>query len=175
MRLGGRGPFGPFGKRVLFSWLVVATSLVVALGVYAGFLGESWISAIATWTAGWTSAVLNLLGADTVVDGTILSSGSFAVNVVAECTAVGPLVLYAGAVAAYPSPWKARGIGIILGLVVLTGVNVLRIASLFWIGQAYPQYLNIAHLIVWQAAMILLAIVLWLLWAEKVAPRARLR
>lgn len=175
LRLGtGRGPFGPLGRRVLVSWFIVAGSLLLALGVYAGFLGGGWIEAIARWTTRWSSATLNVLGASTTVSGTILTSDDFAVNVVAECTAIGPLVLYAGAVAAYPSPWRAKGIGILLGLVVLTAVNVLRIASLFWVGQAYPQYLGIAHLLVWQTAMILLAIVLWLVWVERVAhARAR--
>ena len=49
------------------------------------------------------------------------------------------------------------------------GINLARIMSLFWIGSAYPQYLNVAHLLVWQTAIILLAIVLWLFWIERVA------
>ena len=60
-------------------------------------------------------------------------------------------------------------LGAVLGLVVLTVVNLFRIMSLFWIGMAYPEYLNVAHLLVWQTAIILLAIVLWLFWVERFA------
>ena len=149
------------------SWIILGLSLVLALALYYGFLGSSYVDRIAQWTATWTSFALGLIGVETTVRGTILASSNFAVNVVAECTAVGPLVLYIGAVAAYPATMKARGIGVALGLVVLTVINVVRIMSLFMLGAAYPQYLEIAHLLVWQTAIILLAIVLWLLWVEK--------
>ena len=151
------------------AWLILAGSLGLALAVYYGFLGSSLIEYVAEWTATWTSRGLNLAGASTRVNGTILSSDSFAVNIVAECTAVGPLVLFIGAVMAYPSPLRSKSLGVLLGLVVLSLVNLARIMSLFWIGSAYPQYLNVAHLLVWQTAIILLAIVLWLFWIERVA------
>jgi exosortase/archaeosortase family protein len=151
---------------------IVGGSLLVSLGIYFGFLGSAWVKVVATWTARWTSSSLNLLGASTTADGTILSSGDFAVNIVAECTPIGPLVLFIGAMAAYPSSARAKGLGVLLGLAALTVVNIFRIMSLFWIGSVFPQYLSIAHLLVWQTAIIVLTIVLWLFWAESVA-RAR--
>ena len=90
-------------------------------------------------------------------------------DIVAECTAVGPLVLFIGAVAAYPSPLRAKSLGVLLGLVVLSAVNLVRIISLFLIGSAYPEYLEVAHLLVWQTAIILFAIILWLFWVERLA------
>ena len=155
--------------RALRSWLILAASLGLALAVYYGFLGSTWLEYVAAWTADWTSAGLNLLGTSTRVDGTILASNSFAVNIVAECAAVGPLVLFIGAVIAYPATLRAKGLGILIGLVVLTLVNLVRIMSLFLIGSAYPEYLEVAHLLVWQTAIILLALVLWLLWVERFA------
>lgn len=78
-------------------------------------------------------------------------------------------MLFIGAVVAYPSSMKAKGIGIALGIVVLTAINLVRIINLFLIGSAYPQYLEIAHLLVWQTAIILSAIILWLIWVERLA------
>lgn len=149
------------------SWVILAASLGLALAIYYGFLGSAWVDAVAQWTAQWTSHALNLIGTSTHVRGTILASDSFAVNVVAECTAVGPLVLFIGAVIAYPASYSAKALGVALGLVILTVFNLVRIVSLFLIGAAYPEYLEIAHLLVWQTAIILLAIVLWLVWVEK--------
>ena len=71
--------------------------------------------------------------------------------------------------AAYPSGARAKALGVALGLFALSGLNVVRIASLFWIGSAYPEYLGLAHLLVWQPAMIVSAVVLWLLWVETAA------
>ena len=157
------------GPRTVGSWLILAGSLALALTLYYGYLGSGIVEYIATWTADWTSHALNLLGTSTSVEGTVIWSGSFAANIVAECTAVGPLVLFLGAVVAYPAPLKAKALGAMLGLVVLTLVNLVRIMSLFWIGSSYPQYLSVAHLLVWQTAIILLTIVLWLVWVERVA------
>lgn len=113
-------------------------------------LAPSAIQWIGEWTASSTSSVLNLLGASTTADGTILYSSGFAADIVVECTAVGPVLLFMGAVA-------------------LTAVNLVRVVSLFWIGESFPQYLDVAHLLVWQTAMIVVAIILWLAWVDRVA------
>jgi archaeosortase B (VPXXXP-CTERM-specific) len=155
--------------RLIAPAAIVAASLMLSIAFYFGLFGNTWVTIIAGWTARWTSIGLGLIGISTSVDGTILSSSDFAVNVVAECTAIGPLLLFMGAVIAYPSRLKAKGVGLLLGIIVLTFVNVIRITSLFWIGSNFPQYLDIAHLLVWQSAIILLAIVLWLFWVERMA------
>ena len=157
------------GSAPVRSWLILAASLGIALALYYGFLGSSLVDYVAAWTASWSSEGLNILGTSTWVNGTILSSDTFAVDIVAECTAVGPLVLFIGAVIAYPAPLKAKAFGAALGLVALTLVNLVRIISLFLIGSAYPEYLEVAHLLVWQTAIILFAIVLWLLWVGRLA------
>ena len=173
-RATAEGPRGraTAGWPVHRSWLILAASLGLALALYYGYLGSGWVGFVAEWTADMTSRALNLAGTSTRVDGTIIASDSFAVSIVAECTAVGPLVLFIGAVLAYPSTLRSKVLGAVLGLTVLTAVNLVRIMSLFWIGSAYPQYLSLAHLLVWQTAIIVLAVVLWLLWVERIA-RAR--
>ena len=165
-------PFPLTPWRVLASAAIIGASLVLALAVYFGFLAGGPVRWLGEWTAGSTSSVLNLLGASTTANGTILSSSGFAADIVVECTAVGPLLLFMGAVLAFPSTVKAKGLGLLLGAAVLTAVNLVRIVSLFWIGESYPQYLDVAHLLVWQTGMIVAAIVLWLAWVERVA-RAR--
>ena len=141
----------------------------MALGIYYGLLVSALVGHVAEWTAQWTSAGLNLLGTSTRVSGTILSSDGFAIDITAECTAVGPLVLFTGAVLAYPSGLRAKSIGIAAGLVALTLINLVRLISLFLLGLVYPQHLETAHLLVWQTAIILFAIMLWLFWVNRVA------
>ena len=166
---GSRGQRVFLNRRFLGSSAILSVSLAMALVFYFGYVGGVWVDVIGGWTARWSSIGLNLLGSATRVDGTVLSSGHFSVNIVAECTAVGPLLLYVGAVAAYPSSLKAKGLGAALGLVILGGVNLVRIMSLFWIGSAYPQYLDVAHFLVWQTGIIIVAVVIWLFWAERLA------
>jgi exosortase/archaeosortase family protein len=160
------------GPRTVRSWIILGASLGLALALYYGFLGSSWVDVVAEWTATWTSKGINLLGGSTTVSGTLLISDNFVANVVAECTAIGPLILYTGAVVAYPASKRAKIVGVAAGAVVLTAVNLVRIMSLFWIGEVYPEYLDVAHL-VWQSAIILLAIVMWLIWAGRLTGAAQ--
>ena len=164
---------GVIGPRTLRSWLILGASLGLALALYYGFLGSSWVNVIAEWTATWTSKAINLFGGSTTVSGTLLISDNFVANVVAECTAIGPIILYIGAVVAYPASKRAKLAGVAAGAVVLTAVNLVRIISLFWIGEAYPEYLDVVHLLVWQSAIILLAIIMWLLWAGRLSGAAQ--
>ena len=157
------------GQRALVPGLILGGSLLLSLCVYFGILADSIVAQIAVWTAVSTSYALNTLGFSTTVTGTILSSNTFSVIIVAECTAIGPLILFMGAVSAYPSKLKSKAIGFLIGLLALTGINLIRIMSLFWIGLTFPQYLNVAHLLVWQSLIIIFAIVLWLLWVDRIA------
>ena len=161
------------GPRTVRSWLILGASLGLALALYYGFLGSSWVNVIAEWTATWTSKAINLFGGSTTVSGTLLISDNFVANVVAECTAIGPIILYIGAVVAYPASKRAKLAGVAAGVVVLTAVNLVRIISLFWIGEAYPEYLDVVHLLVWQSVIILLAIIMWLLWAGRLSGAAQ--
>lgn len=151
------------------SWPVLAGGFALALAFYYGYLGSGWVEHVSEWTAEASGRALSLAGAKTHVDGATIGSDGFAVVVVGECTAVGPLLLFAGAVAAYRTSARARACGVALGLLALSGLNVVRIASLFWIGSAYPDYLSLAHLLVWQPAMIVAAVLLWLVWVETAA------
>lgn len=151
---------------------VIGLSLLAVGGVYLGVLGVTWLRLVSEWTAQWSAIGLGLAGIETQVEGTIISTDAFAVDIVAECTAIGPLLLYAGAVVAYPSRFRWKGLGIALGLSVITFVNLIRIGSLFWIGSNHPQFLDFVHLVVWQSVIALLAIILWLYWAGR-AARAR--
>ncbi|MDP6076555.1 MAG: archaeosortase/exosortase family protein [Acidimicrobiales bacterium] len=164
---------GAIGPRTLRSWLILGASLGLALAVYYGSLGSNWLDVIAEWTATWTSKAINLFGGSTTVSGTLIISDNFVANVVAECTAIGPIILYIGAVVAYPASKRAKLAGVAAGAVVLTAVNLVRIISLFWIGEAYPEYLDVAHLLVWQTAIILLAIIMWLLWVGRLSGAAQ--
>ena len=151
---------------------IVLLSLAVSLGVYYQLFGTPLVDAVSRWTATSTAQVLNILGASVSTSGTVVGSSSFAYQIVAECTAIGPVILFAGAVIAYAAPLRSKVLGIGVGLVFLTVLNLVRLVSLFYIGAAFPNYLPMAHYLVWQAAIIISAIVMWLFWVEKFTRRS---
>ena len=52
----------------------------------------------------------------------------------------------------------------LVGIVVLQSLNVVRIVTLYWIGSRFPAIFPSAHLKVWPALFILVAIGLFVGW-----------
>jgi len=147
-----------FGGGVLAFMLIHAR--MVETGALAGFL---------TFTARATGAIVNLFGGSVQVDGTLISSPDYSISIVTECTGLIPMAIVVCAVLAYPCTWKQKAIGSALGIVALFVLNLVRTSSLFFIGSHFsPSFFNTAHFLIWQPVMIVVAIVLWLFWAEKV-------
>lgn len=101
--------------------------------------------------------------------GTIMASGSFEVDVAPACSGAVPTSIYLAAVLAYPTSWRARGIGVALGIGVIQAFNVLRVSALFLIGLYYRQVFHDTHVYIAQALVVCIAVALWLYWATRFA------
>ena len=122
---------------------------------------------IITFTARITGLILGVLGTPAEANGTLVSSDDFAVTIIGECTGIVPMLIFLSAVVAYPCGIKHKLAGMGMGIVALYLLNLIRIVSLFSIGSSYPDFLETAHMVLWQGLMILLALILWLFWANR--------
>ena len=125
------------------------------------------VSIFARTTANLTAMVLTVLGESVRVDGVSLYSPLLNMRIVSECTAITPTIVFAAAVLAFPSSISIKLKGLLLGIVALYLVNLVRVVSLYYIGIHAPNQMEFAHLVVWQAAIVLIAIGLWSLWAAR--------
>jgi exosortase/archaeosortase family protein len=154
-------------------WIRVATSVAGAgfvLGLLIVLLGDD----RATWAlrrvfAVATSALLNALGNATVVRDADILSNRFGISVVTACTGLFVTGLFLAAVVAFPASWRAKLVGAGIGLVALFAVNVVRLASLYYVGVYWRSALEPIHQLVWQSLVIAFAVSLWLLWAGRVS------
>jgi exosortase H (IPTLxxWG-CTERM-specific) len=110
--------------------------------------------------------LLGLLGTGTKASGTLIVSPQFAVDIKAGCTGIEPIIILLSAVFAFPSSWRAKALGAILGMVVLQAVNLIRIVSLVYLGINHPKYFHDAHTIIWQIVIIAISLFLWMAWAR---------
>jgi exosortase/archaeosortase family protein len=95
-----------------------------------------------------------------------LNSSFGSITVERGCDAVEPTALFVAAVLASPVRMMAKLPAVLVGTLVLAVVNLVRIVSLFLSAVYWRSAFNILHLDVWQAAFILLAIVMWAWWAS---------
>ena len=120
--------------------------------------------------------VLHAVGADYVSRiNHSLNSSRGSITVERGCDAVEPTALFVSAVLASPVGLMSKLPAIVLGTLVLAVVNVVRIVSLFLSAVYWRKAFDILHLDVWQAAFILLAILMWALWASWAVRRQAVR
>jgi exosortase/archaeosortase family protein len=118
------------------------------------------------WNARASAATLRLLGTAAVAEGLSVRSSEFALAIGQGCDAVQPTILFTCAALAAPVPGPLKLVGILGGLPILLVVNLLRILSLFYCGVHLPAFFETMHIDVWQPLFIVLAILLWVMWAR---------
>ena len=103
----------------------------------------------------------------------MLQSGhnGFAVAIEAGCNGVEASIVLVAAMLAFPAPWKRKLLGLAVGVVAVQGLNIVRVISLFYLGQWRLDVFEFAHLYVWQALIMLDVLIVWLLWVRTL-PRA---
>jgi archaeosortase B (VPXXXP-CTERM-specific) len=78
------------------------------------------------------------------------------------------MLIFSAAVLAFPTSWKKKAVGLLLGNPAIYLFNVVRIAMLIVVGRYWPGAFDFMHLYFWQATMIVMIVSVWLLWIIKV-------
>jgi exosortase/archaeosortase family protein len=79
------------------------------------------------------------------------------------------------AVIAFSAPLGRKLIGLLAGTLLLLGINQLRVVALFFVGRYHPGLYHTLHLTLFPAVFIILAMILWVGWAEWTMGRDRLK
>ncbi len=126
----------------------------------------SGIAAISTW-------IIGVFDANAVATGNVIRSTTtgFAIAIERGCNGVEAVIILVSAMLAFPSPWKHKLVGIAIGFVAIQALNLVRIISLFYLGQWNMQWFEWFHLYLWQALIVLDALVVFLVWLRWL-PRA---
>ncbi len=93
------------------------------------------------------------------------------VRIIEECTGIYEAIIFASAVLAFPTSWKNRSIGLLLGCPLIYVFNAVRITTLIAALRYYPSAFDFMHLYFWQATLILMIMSVWALWFFKVVLR----
>lgn len=108
-------------------------------------------------------------------EGVIIQSttNGFAVAIAPGCDGIEAVIILISALIAFPSPWKHKLIGAVIGFFCIQALNLVRIISLFYMGQWSQVAFDWFHLYLWQALIVLDALAVWLIWLRYLpkAPR----
>ena len=143
---------------------VVSASIIAASAIAIGTLEPPGINVFATALAWMSAQAARMLGIPASLDGAVIDADGFVAVIAMQCTAIEIILVFGAAVLVWPVPFRARMLGLLLGVAALSALNLIRVISLLLIGVGFPQHLDTAHLIVWQTIMVVAAFALWLLW-----------
>ncbi len=98
----------------------------------------------------------------------------FGVRIERGCNGVEAVIILFAAIFSFPAPFKNKIIGFVIGFFAIQILNLVRIISLFYLGQWNQVAFLWFHLYLWQALIILDALVVWLIWLRTL-PQAKLK
>ena len=133
-------------------------------------------AAVLPWTAGIASASASLM---TLVDPQVVATGrelrstatGFGVSIEAGCNGVEAALILIAAMLAYPAPWVHRALGMLAGLAAVQVLNIVRVISLFYVGQWSLKAFEWSHLYLWQALIMLDVLIVFLVWIRTIPAK----
>jgi len=119
-----------------------------------------------------SATALRALGEPVLAEGTQIRSPGFAVDVKNGCNGVEAMLILVAAILAFPATARSRVLGIAAGTLVIQAANLVRVVSLFWLGAHHRELFDAFHTAVWQTALLLVAVGLFVFWTRRAGARA---
>jgi exosortase H (IPTLxxWG-CTERM-specific) len=166
----GDGPVWQRYRREI-TFLVLFAAL---LGGGFALISLNWVNdhAVEPFTAGIarvSGGILDLLGQEVQMRGTVIQGARFAVNIRNGCNGIEAMLIFLAAVLAFPAPWRSRLLGLGLGILAIQLVNLVRVVVLFLTGAYFPRMFDTSHTVIWQTVVILFSVLLWIYWVNRFA------
>jgi exosortase H (IPTLxxWG-CTERM-specific) len=154
---------------------IAFTALLLAL--FAFELSPPGQALVRPWTGGvasTASAIIRGFDGDAIAHGKTLASqqSGFAITIEAGCNGVEAMLVLAAGILAFPAAWRLRAVGFLAGVAAIQALNLVRIVSLFYLGQWDRDWFEWAHLYLWQVLIMLDVLVVWLLWIRAAQRQA---
>jgi exosortase H (IPTLxxWG-CTERM-specific) len=150
---------------------------IVVLAMLFGLELTPWAQEwfVVPWTnalAAISTSIVTMFDPNVVATGKVIRSATngFAVSIEAGCNGVEATLVLLAAMLAFPAPWRHKIIGFVIGVLAVQLLNVVRVISLFYLGQWNFEAFEWAHLYVWQGLIMLDVLIVWLIWVRRV-PR----
>lgn len=152
--------------RFFLTFIVLQLTLfgINMLGVVQQHVVLPWTALLARGCA----ALVTLFDASAAAAGKVLwnTVSGFGVSIEPGCNGIEACIVLFAAVIAFPSTWRHKLVGLAAGFVAVQGLNVVRVISLFYLGQWNTAVFNFAHEFLWQGLIMLDVLIVWLLWVR---------
>ncbi len=120
-----------------------------------------------------SAALITPFDSSVVAFGKILqfNDTGFAVSIEAGCNGVEATIVLIAAVLAFPATWRQRVAAILLGFLAIQVLNIVRIISLFYLGNWDMDIFGWIHLYLWPTLIMLDVLIFFMLYLRYLAVR----
>ena len=154
--------------RALFLWLALYAATVTLYNFSYRFTSETLIKRLQVQPAAFLIRQ-TLPEVPIHYTATAIRSPTLKLQIMRGCDGVEAWLLLVTAVVVFPVPARRRMAGVLYGTLLIMGLNLIRIVSLFHLAMKKPEWFELAHVMIWQSAMVLAAIAFVVIWMD---PRA---
>ncbi len=118
------------------------------------------------WVAATSAWLIMRFDSNVISDGNVVRdlTNGFAITILSGCNGVEATIVLVSAILAFPSPWRYKLVGILVGFIAVQGLNLIRIISLFYLGQWNIKVFEWAHLYIWQVLIMIDVLIFFLIW-----------
>ncbi len=95
----------------------------------------------------------------------------FAVSIESGCNGVEATIVLIAAVVAFPADWKSRCLAIVFGFLAIQALNIVRIISLFYLGDWNTEVFKWVHLYLWPALIMLDVLIVFIVYLRHLGRR----
>ena len=109
-------------------------------------------------------ALIGSFGGDVSASRNLVMIPGFAVRILEPCNAVEATLVLCAAMLAFPTAWRYRLKGALLGVLTIHSLNMIRVISLVYLGAYDRSLFDWAHQYMWEVLIILDILIVFLLW-----------
>jgi len=159
-------------RRVLFLLKFVALLIVFEVPLLLEPVDRTVVRPLSAWIAAAAGFVLAALSQHVVVNGTIIASPCFSVNIQNGCNGLETVLFLIAAVLAFPASTAQKAIATVSGIVLIQAVNLIRVVTLYLVGCHRPEWFASFHLAIWQTLVFATAVLFFAAWSRRAVARA---
>ncbi len=142
------------------AYLLVFTAVLTPIDTSGGLDGVMRATAsVSTW-------LITLTGIQATQSGTLIYLSNRILAIDTACTAVYLVAMFSALILAYPVKWSSRLLGVLAGIVVILGINLIRIVAVAHVSIRASGSFSFIHDYLFQVGMMLVVVMLWAIWLK---------
>lgn len=159
-------------RRWLFLLKFIVLLIVFEVPLLVPWIDQNIVRPLSAWIADAAGIILGALQQHVVLNGTVIASPCFSVNIQNGCNGLETVLFLLAAVLAFPARAAQKAIAVAAGIVLIQVINLVRVVTLYWLGCHKPEWFASFHLAVWQTIVFATAVLFFAAWSRRAVASA---